>query len=65
MNRDTARLIYRFIFNLYPFKQTILVCNQIEWRMLSYRIQNCKSLLEQVKLSLQNTQVALLFGMVH
>ena len=56
--------IYRLVFNLDPPDYSIVVYNQIKWGMFSYRIQYYKSLLEQIELSLQNTQVTFLFGMV-
>jgi len=61
----TASLINRFILNLYPPELSILVDNEVKWRMLSHGIQNRKSLLVHIELSLQNTQVTLFFGVMH
>ncbi len=65
MHSDAARFINRFILNLYPFKLPVFIRHYIKWRVLCYRIQNQESFLEQVELSLQNTQVTLFFGVMH
>ena len=65
MYRDTPCFIYRFKLNLYPPKLLVLICNQIKRCMLSDRIQNCVTLLIHIELSLQNTQIALFFCVMH
>ncbi len=65
MNSYATRLINRLVFNLYPSELPIPICHQIKWGMLRYWVQNYEPLLEHIELSLQNTQIAFILGMVH
>ncbi len=65
MDGDAAGPVNRFILYLYPSEFPVFIRHQIKWRMLGHRVQYHEPLLKQIKLSLQNTQIALYLGMVH
>ncbi len=65
MYRDTPCFIYSFTLHLNSLERLVLVSHKVKRRVLSYGVQYYKPLLEHIELSLQNTQVALVFGVMH
>lgn len=65
MNSDAPCFIDRFVFDLYPFEPLVFIRYQIKGSVLCHRVQNNVPLLEKIKLSLQNTQIAFVFGVMH
>jgi hypothetical protein len=61
---DFPRPINRTIFDLNPPEFTLAVGHQVERTMFGQWHKKSKPLLEQIDLSLQDTQVALRFGVM-
>ncbi len=59
-----SKPISRSVLYLNPPKLTVFISHQIERTMLGLWRKDRKSLLEQIQLSLQDTEVALVFGVM-